>query len=318
MHHRRSHRHKSPLAAPAWFALGLAVFLLKTGAVKAGDDAIELLPHWNAGQKLRYEMTQTRNKSRGGTKLLDETVHSQVSIEVLDAGKAGYRIGWTAAPTTGTGETGMRLVLRVSTRGNFEAVENWKEIQAEASRRLDRDAEAWKKDGLDDAAIQRRRENITAQIGTKEQIEDRYADDARLFFMALGRRYPLAQPVPFRGSIPDPMGSSTPLPCHGEWLLKSIGKDGVAAIRWRESVAAEATRRAIEEASRTLAARMGGATPGFQLKSLTIDENADFNIEVRSGWVQSLTHTRTVKTSTNTKDETRQAILAFVRKPATP
>lgn len=306
--------------------LAAIFFSLMAISVRAAASYVELLPNWSQGQTLHYQVTQTRRTAAGDETPLEQTAQGDVRIDVLEVGANGYLVAWTAGElkregadanretvASAGGWKAMRLLLRIGLRGTFEGVENWKEVQADSRRRLDRDAEVWKNGGQSDATVQKMREASLRLIATRQRIEDTYASAARIFFMALGRRYPLGRSLSFAGKLPDPIGGNQALPCHGRWLLKGVGRDGVAMLDWTESVSAEAMRESIELSAKMLAARFGRSTPSFRVRNLTIDEQARFNVHARSGWPQSLSYKQTVQSTTSSREEKREAILQFTQ-----
>ena len=307
-------------------ALLAAIFFSLMGiAVHAAAAYVELLPHWTPGEALHYRITHTRRTYAGNELTSEQTAPGDLRIDVLGSSANGYLVAWTAErpprgadaarETTPSADRAKptRLILRIGLRGSYEGVENWREIQADSKRRLARDAEAWKSDQRGETTVQKMREDSARFIATREQIESTFASEAHIFFMALGRRYPVGRSLPFAGTIPDPMGDEPVVPCHGRWLLKGISGNGIALVDWSQSVSTEALRRSLEASARMLAARLGRSTPSFQLRSLTIEHRAEFNVHIGSGWPQSVIHTQTVRNTTSSHDLKREDILQFTQ-----
>jgi hypothetical protein len=261
-------------------------FSLMAISVRAAASDVELLPNWSQGQTLHYRITQIRRATVGDEPPWEQRARGDVRIDVLEAGANGYLVAWTAGELTrddapaaretveSTVGSKARVLLRIEQRGTVEGAENWKEIQADPKGRA-------------------------------------ACEEAGIFFMALGRRYRLGRSLSFAGKLPDPIGGDETLPCHGRWLLKRVGRDGIAVVDWTQSVSTEGMRESIESEAKMLAARFGKSTPRFRFRNLTIEDHAQFNVDVSSGWPQSLIHTRTVHSMTSSREEKREAVLQF-------
>lgn len=284
--------------------------------------SVEILPHWKQGDSFDVIMTRARNKSVDGQSSLSGKTHTRVTIDVLSADDKGYLVGWTAGETTfedpAPSESflrqvvglmkGMQIVLQLDERGTIRGVQNWKELRNETLKVMDA-LLAKTPDSQKGSADQTLMSNLRAQwetmFTTKEQVEQLCTRDARVYFMVLGRKYVLNEPYEYNDLLPNPLGGD-PFPTRARSILKTFDKrSGQAVLSWNQTTDPEQAARILESMIKDLAARRGKKSPEEAFaKTISMEDKADIVVDVRTGWVNRLTLTRSVNLGTRTQTDT--------------
>lgn len=302
------------------FALGLLYVFTVSGLANGAEDSLEVLPRWEKGEKVRYEMIKTRRRTQGDTVTLETTARTDVEIQVLSASDDGYLLAWTLGTTRLDDPnqannplvrrmsnllSGYRIILELDSQAGITGVQNWKELKKLLGTMLDTLTEELKAAGFDQATAARMRTQVESMLSTKQQIEQLCTREAQLFFMTHGIELAPSRPLEFEDRLPNPFGGE-PFPTHAQFALKAVDrKSDRAIVTWTQTVAPDETRRIIEKTLKNLAQRLGKPVDdGERLKSLTIEDTAEFVLEISSGWIHSLTHKRTTKfEGTSQEDE---------------
>lgn len=281
--------------------------------------SVEILPHWKRGDSFDLIMTRARNKSVDGRSTLSGKTRARVTIDVLRADDKGYLVGWTAGETTfedpAPSESflrqvvglmkGMQIILQLDERGTIRGVQNWKELRSETLKVMDA-LLAKTPDSQKGSTDQPLMSNLRAQwetiFTTKEQVEQLCTRDARVYFMALGRRYVINEPYEYNDLLPNPLGGD-PFPTRARIILKTFDRrSGQAGLSWNQTTDPEQAARILEPMIKDLAARRGKKSPeGAFAKTISMEDTADIVVDVRTGWVNRLALTRSVNLGTRTQ-----------------
>lgn len=310
----------------AWASIALLCSLsFSTFAV--AEDSVDLPLRWKTGDKLRYEIVKTRKRSRDDRIALDVTTRTDLDVEVLRADKDGYLIAWTQGETRFDDPRqaanpmvrqmtnlvkGLQTVLEVDSGAVIVGVQNWKELKATVAKTLVTVTEELKNAGLDAEMIGKVKAQVASMFATREQIEAMCTREAQMFFLVLGGSYSASEPTEYEDRLPNPFGGE-PFPSRAAFALKQVDRESQrAVITWTQTLDPDATRRIIEKSLKDLAARVGGPAPqGEPIKSLAIDDAAESAVDLETGWLDRLTHKRTVKTEGGMQEDT----LTITRKP---
>src|SRR5688572_16838387 len=149
------------------FAAILAFVLLAVGTVaSAAVDSFELHPRWKKGERVRFEMTKSREKARLDKLIFKTTTRTEVEVEVLTATEDAFVLAWTLGETKfdDTNETqnvlvqkmanllkGHRMVLELDSQAGIQSVQNWRELKAASTKRLEILSTELKAAGIDPA-----------------------------------------------------------------------------------------------------------------------------------------------------------------------
>lgn len=283
--------------------------------------SVEILPHWKKGDSFVLTITRAREKSVDGQSTVSGKTHAHFTVEVLRADNKGYLVGWTAGDTTFEASVpsetflrqvvgimkGKRIVLQIDERGAITGVENWQELRSETLKAMDT-LLAKTPDSRNGSTDQTLLSNLRAQWETmfamKEQVEQLCTRDARIYFIALGRRYVLNEPHEYNDLLPNPIGGD-PFPTRARIILKTFDQQsGQALLSWNQKTDPKQTARILESMIKDLAARRGKKpSEGDFAKTMSMEDNAEINVDVNTGWVTKLIRTQSVNLGTRAQTD---------------
>ncbi|NJN69014.1 MAG: hypothetical protein HC801_00975 [Nitrospira sp.] len=142
-------------------------------------------------------------------------------------------------------------------------------------------------------------------VSTRAQVEQVCTRDAQLYFRILGRTYTWDQPYEYQGFFENPLGGDS-FPARANIVLKSFnGRSGQAVLHWNQSADREQTDPIMQSLVKDLAARKGKQVPeeGFT-KALVMDNHAEVDVDVGTGWITKLTETKSVTLGTRAQMDT--------------
>ena len=297
----------------------VVLFLPLSGFDDLTHHSVEILPHWKKGDSFELTITRVREKSVDGQSTLSGKTRTHFTIEVLHADDKGYLVGWTAGDTAFESslpsETllrqivgvmkGKQIVLPVDERGTITGVQNWKELRNETLKAMDAllaKTPDSHKGSTDQTLLSNLRAQWETMFATKEQVEQLCTRDARIYFMTLGKRYVLNEPHEYNDLLPNPIGGD-PFPTQARIILKTFDQQsGQATLSWNQKTDPKQTARILESMLKDLAVRRGKKSPdGEFAKTLSMKDNADIMVDVRTGWVNRLTLTRSINLGTRTQ-----------------
>ncbi len=286
--------------------------------------SVEILPRWKKGDSFAFALTITRarEKSVDGRSTVSGKTRTHFTIEVLRADDNGYLVGWTAGDTTFEAslpsETflrqvvdvmkGKQIVLQVDDHGTITGVQNWKELQSETLKAMDAilaKASDSHKGGTNQTLLSNLRAQWETMFATKEQVEQLCTRDARIYFMALGRKYALNEPHEYNDLLPNPIGGD-PFPTRARIILKAFDQQsGQAVLSWSQTTDPKQAARIWESMIKDLASRRGKKSPeGEFARTIFMEDKADIVVDVRTGWVNRLTLTQSVNLGTRSQIDT--------------
>jgi len=292
------------------------------GCEKVPPQAVEIIPHWNKGDAIDLTVTRVRDKSLNGKSTLSGKTHTRFSLEVLHASTQGYLVGWTVGTTTFDAPApsesvlrqvvglmqGMQIVLQIDPRGVITGVQNWETLRSEMLRNLD-GLLAKRSDSQRGKADQGMMAHLRAQwdtmFSTKAQVEQVCTRDAQLYFRILGRIYTRDQPYEYQGFFEHPLGGDS-FPARADIMLKSFNRrSGQAVLHWNQSADHEETDQIMRSLVNDMAAQRGKQVPneGFT-NALAMDNHAEVEVDVDTGWVSTLTETKSVTLGTRAQTDT--------------
>jgi hypothetical protein len=286
------------------------------GLTDVQSHSIKVLPHWKNGETVRLEITRARVKSADGKSTITGKTHTDFTIEVLSANDNGYLVGWTASETTFDSPSqaehsflgqvvnlmqGHQIMLEIDSHGAIRGVQNWKELKATALKSLDALAatENLQKEKPDKALMSSLRAQWESMLGTKAQVEELCTREAQIYFMVLGREYTHNNPYEYEDLLPNPLGGEA-FPTHARMALKTFDKQaGQAVITWSQIADPKQIARILESMMKEMSARVGGKPlDGEFPKAISMEDHAEIVVDVATGWVRTLTHTRSVNFGT--------------------
>jgi hypothetical protein len=295
---------------------GIGLLALPTVA-SAADNSLELLPRWKKGEKLRFELIKSRQKAQGDKVTLKSTARTDVEIEVLSASKDAFTLAWTYGETRLDDPSqaknpltqkmanllnGYRIVLKLDSQAGIQGVQNWQELKQRSTKLLEALSAELQAAGLDAATVAKVQAEAQSMFSSKQQIEQLGTRDAQLFFMPLGIEFEGNKPVELDDKLPNPFGGE-PFPSRVRFALTAADK-GLAKITWGQTVAPEEARRIMEKTLKERAERSGKPPSDADLlQAFIIEDAAEFSVEISSGWIQTFTHKRVIKTGESSQED---------------
>ena len=286
------------------------------GLTDVQSHSIEVLPHWKKGETVRLEITRARVKSADGKSTITGKTHTDFTIEVLSAKDDGYLVGWTAGKTRFDSPSqaehsflgqvvnlmnGLQIILEIDSHGAIRGVQNWKGLKATALKSLDAltATEDLQKEKPDKALMSNLRAQWESMLGTKAQVEELCTREAQIYFMVLGREYAYNNPYEYEDLLPNPLGGEA-FPTHARMALKTFDKQaGQAVITWSQIADPKQVARILESMMKAMSARLGEKPlDGEFPKAISMEDHAEIVVDVATGWVRTLTHTRSVNFGT--------------------
>jgi hypothetical protein len=308
--------HDAMRAAKVRSTFLLLISLPLLGLVDIQSHSIEVLPHWEKGETVRLEITRARVKSADGKSTITGKTHTDFTIEVLSANDDGYLVGWTAGKTRFDAPSqaersflgqvvnlmnGLQIILEIDSHGAIRGVQNWKGLKAAALKSLDALAttEDLQKEKPDKALMSNLRAQWESMLGTKEQVEELCTREAQVYFKVLGRGYTHNDPFEYEDLLPNPLGGEAFL-THGRMALKTFDKQaGQAVITWSQKSDPKQVARILDSMIKAMSARLGKEPlEGEFPKAISMEDHAEIVVDVATGWVRTLTHTRSVNFGT--------------------
>jgi hypothetical protein len=282
---------------------------------------MEILPHWKKGDSFDLTITRTREKSVDGRSTRSGKTRTHFTVDVLRADDKGYFVGWTAGDTTFESSLpsenflrqvvgimkGKQIVLQIDERGTITGVQNWKELRSETFKAMD--ALLAKtlnshKGSADQTLLSNLRAQWKTMFATKEQVEQLCTRDARIYFMALGRKHVLNEPHEYNDLLPNPIGGD-PFPTRARIILKAFDQQsGQALLSWNQTTDPEEAARILKSMIKDLAARRGKQSQeGEFAKTIAMEDNAEIAVDVHTGWITSLTRIQSVNLGTRSQTD---------------
>lgn len=299
---------------------GLVFAFSVISAAYAGADTLKLEPQWKQGEKKSYEIVKTLKKVASGKVLVDATNRTDLQIAVIKADSQGYLVSWTMGETK-FAEAKLAehpivkqvanllkdypIILQVAPTGELKGVQNWKELKAKATEALKAMAQLWDQSGLDKNLVTQMKEQLASTFATKEKIDQMCTREANLFFMALGRTYQTGKNMTYDTLLPNPIGGEA-FPATGSFVLKSYDKTtGKATIDWKQHILPKEASRVMEKTMKRILKRLGkNMKHDMPPTTYQSEDSGEFSIAVPSGWILSLTQSRTVMTDSGSRVDT--------------
>lgn len=293
--------------------LGFLFLFCVPRLASGANNSVELLPQWKVGEKLHYQMVKTRLRLQDNKVALNASTRNNLEIEVLQASAQGYILRWLYGKTklfdskqstepliqqmiNNHNELQSPIILKINSLGSIEEVQNWEQIKETSTLAVDTIIKQLQNLGLDKVMVTKMRAQIASTFATKEQIEKVYTREPQLLFLVLGRTYTLSQPIEYKDKLPNPWGGES-FPCRGEFALKTLDRKlGRAVVTWKQTILPEEAKRIIEKTMNDWTVGLVRQAPIQSLpENLTIEDAAEFSVDVSSGWIHSFTYTRIIK-----------------------
>ena len=298
------------------------------GSSDATHRSVEILPHWKKGDSFTLTIARAREKSVDGQSTVSGRTRTHFAIEVLRADDKGYLVGWTAGETmfevAVPSESflrqvvglmkGMQIVLQLDERGTIRGVQNWEALRSETLKVMDAllaKTPDSPKGSTDHTLMSNLRAQWETMFATKEQIEQLCTRDARIYFMALGRRYTSDKPFEYDDQFLNPLGGE-PFPAPATIALKTFDKQsGQAFLTKRQTTDPQQASRIMESMVKEMSVRQRKSMPERQFpNAIAMEDHAEMTVDVNTGWVTKLTRTQSVNLGTRGQTDTTSIVRA--------
>ena len=129
--------------------------------------------------------------------------------------------------------------------------------------------------------------------------------DLQLLLAPLGRTYRLGQVMPYATRLPSPMGGE-PIAAQASFVMTAFNEaTGIAQVSWTQAAQTDALARSLAQGMQAMSASLGRSAPDeASPPAASMNDQAQFTVNARSGWPVAFTHTRTVLIGTSTQVDT--------------
>ncbi|MCI0702488.1 MAG: hypothetical protein L0241_15500 [Planctomycetia bacterium] len=279
--------------------------------------SLEILPMWKKGEALRYEMTRVQLHENDGKVVRKTNCRTPLEVEVLESDDEGYVLRWTQGKTVFDDPKlddepfiklmnavlkGADIELEFDKTGGFVGMRNWKDVKATGVKIRDATLTQMGKSGTPKDTLTFLRTETDKMFATKESIETSFTKQPVLLFAPLGKMLDAAKPTIYEDELPNPFGGD-PFPTKGEIALKSVNKNaGTALVTFKQTPDPKEVTGILRKSLDELAKKMG-KTPPDSLPEFKLEDALEYEVDLKTGWVKSVTHTRTTKLDTTTQSE---------------
>ncbi len=288
-------------------------------AVRAAEESLVLEAHWRQGDVFHFERVKSRKKTKAGKVTLKSTARSDLEINVVSADEGGFVVSWKLGETKFDDPSqeedplvqnltnvydGCRVELRLDCDANVVGVRNWKELKEVSERSLEVVIRPLQDKGINEAFVAKLRSELASRVSTKQQIEQYWTREPGLFFLAVGREYEPGKPTEYEDELPNPLGGE-PIPSRARFALREYDKkSGLARVTWTQTAECKLSPGMMQKTLGEWRRLLGKPAVDGGAAAFTLEDSAEFTVEVHSGWVQSLVHKRVVRSGEIAQEDT--------------
>ncbi len=281
-----------------------------------GQEILDLPIHWKTGDSIKYEIVKSSQRMEDGRTMYEEESFSYLDIEVLSAGREGYLLAWTidkvdlgmpldldnpnvkrSLERLKNGGNGWRVIIQLDSTAAIIDVKNWRELKESVTYVYDEMAdvvtEEMKRRGEETSIVVELLEMTTSQYRSREKIEELFTEEAQIFFLLLGRRFPINESVEYGKKLPKIFGLEL-FPKQTEVTVKRVDHAyKQAVLTWKLSVDPEEAQKIIEDHFKLMAAQTGFFLYKGELpETVTIKDEAEYLVDISSGWLERVDYKR--------------------------
>ena len=266
---------------------------------------IALAPNWSKGDRVQLEISKSRSRTEPGKEPVAMEATGSIEVEVLETGPEGHVLRWTYGETHFPPQAlqgnpllarlenlaqGRHIELVLDADVNVTRVRNFEEIQAAMSKVFDAVRDELVADGAP-GDVEGVLNQLRPVYATEEAVRTHVVRLAPIYLFPLGRSLVPGETVSYEDVLANPFGGE-PLPCVGSIRVESV-ESGVAKLTWTQEVDGERARAMLQDMAKRVEA--AGAPKGSMdsVKLFELTDRGDYVIDLRSGWVEQMTHVRT-------------------------
>jgi hypothetical protein len=307
----------------------VACAALLPAAARPDDELIEFLPKWKTGDHVTYELTKSIKRQSGRTTIIDRTLRFDLDVRVKKTTDVGFSIGWKlgkarfekpgvvediTVDTLTQAMAGIEIAIDIGVKGSPLRLQNWAEARQQVRAKLERflkvatEFEATLEKVTPKKNVRSNASRIKRELAgfdTREQVEGFLLKQPVVFFLVVGMKQTKGEKFEYHGAEPNIYGGE-PFPCSGWFELKSLdAPQKRAVVVWKQSLDAEQAGRIMEKTSKELQRKAGTKpTKGEWPRTLELDDNAEFTIDLLTGWPVRISHSREAKANEITHRDT--------------
>lgn len=308
------------------FARSLLLAVVFALPALADDPAVKLSPTWAKGDKVEYEFTKGRERTKDGKVVLSGSSTTPITVEVLKAGKEEVELSWTfgetklndpaqaknpAAKAMANIMKGRKLVFTLDPDGGLTGLTNFDEMQKATGEILEVLAGTMKDAGAPPAQFEQVAAAVKGMFANREFAEAAWLKDPGVLFFPVGAKLEVGKAKETEEELPNPFGGD-PFPTKRTVELTKVdAKTGLATIRVSVAFDEKAAAKILNQLVKDLTKQLGKEPPNAEvLKGFRITDEAEFTVNTKTGWVEKAKLTRTGKQGDGVQVDTHE----FVRK----
>ncbi|OYT87653.1 MAG: hypothetical protein CFE46_10940 [Burkholderiales bacterium PBB6] len=280
---------------------------------------------WAVGDTRRYVLTKTRARARNDLVEQAQSSDTPIDVQVLavngEQSVLAWRYGETRLDDAEAAANpmvrqmsnlmkGLTLELVVAHDRGVVGLRNWRDVQTLMDKVLTDMGTTLRSNGMTDAAVAGVMQQVRPMFATEAQMVATSTREAQLMFSLLGKPVGVNQPFSYDTALPNALGGEA-IPGRGEYQV--MQQEGpIATIGWQQKVDSAAFQRIMSRTLTDMATRMGKPTAniGETLANLTVDDRAEFKVDLRSGWPTAVTHIRRTGSSLRSQTDTTSLVAA--------
>jgi hypothetical protein len=299
------------VAAPACFC---------PAAWCGSGDAVDVQPHWSQGEEMHYLLEQTRQRSNGTHTVVNVQARTPMDLAVLQASQDGYvlrvRYGETRiSPADAPGVIlmqkmsdlmrGLDVEVDIDRNAHIVDVRNWQQVKHAGLAAMQAMRDDLLRQGVDAPMLNKIMSLAGSLFADEAHIRANATQDLQLLLAPLGRTYRLGEAMPYATRLPSPMGGE-PIAAQARFELTAFdAATGIAQVTWTQAAQTDALARSLAQSMQAMAAALGRSAPdAASLPAASMNDQAQFTVNARSGWPVAFTHTRTVLIGASTQVDT--------------
>jgi hypothetical protein len=272
---------------------------------------------------MHYLLEQTRQRSNGGHTVVNVQARTPVDLAVLQASQDGYvlraRYGGTLiSPADAPGVSLMQKMsdlmqdldveVDVDPKGRIVDVRNWQQVRQAGLAAMQVMRNDLQQQGVDAPMLNKIMSQADSLFADEAHIRANATQDLQLLLAPLGRSYRLGQAQPYAARLPSPLGGE-PVDAQASFVMTAFnGATGIAQVSWTQTAQADALSRSLAHSMQAMSAASGRSAPQAENPPpASMNDQAQFTVNARSGWPLGFTHTRTARLGATTQVDTHSA-----------
>lgn len=299
-----------------------------TETVIDGATNVELVPHWQAGDVLRYKTRTQHERIEHGVVSVEWSADRDITIEVVEATDQGFRTNWTFGEATfrdrsGHVDLGIKLASRImagqpitidlDARGTLQGIAQWEALREQLRAALDPAVE-WLSASEDASEVAALKDQFESLLENQDAAQEVLLGSVKAFLTVYGETYTVGQPLEFERTTANPFGGD-PFPIVEAIVMETYDPEtGAAELVWRQRMAPERTVEILRHVLDALSKR-DDVKPELmdRVRAMWLQDDAVFRVDTKTGTVLAMKHRQGMRESRNVWKAS--TALAFLQTP---